>query len=1080
VTAHRERATGHAAQPDQTSARGEKVLPLSVVAAMMGGVTAQDVPLTPIVGRGAELDRLGNLLGLGGAPRPAAVVVGGDAGVGKTRLLAELHRRAEESGWRVFVGHCLDFGDSALPYLPFSEIAGRLDALDPQAAARLASTYPALARLLPGQRILAAHHQPDGRGPAGPGVGVTTGGGGVPLGAEDSSARSELFGALHEVLQGLAAQQPVLLIIEDVHWADPSTRDLLSFLFTRGFDQPAAIVVSYRHDDLHRRHPLRRTLAEWGRLPRVTRIHLDGLPDDAVRAIVRTVRPVGLDDRAVEQIVRRAEGNAFFAEELVCAPDPARALPTDLADLLLVRLDGVTEPARAVVRAAACAGRKVPHAMLAEVLHLEPYQLDEALRDAVEANILVPIDGASYTFRHALLAEAVYDDLLPGERTRLHAAFAAALAEGRVDGTAAELARHARHALDRATAIRASIEAGQDAMSVGGPEEAADHYQTALELLGGDGALVEELGVDEVDLVLRAADALVLAGHPSRAMKLLSHRVGPVRSEVTDETDVNVEHTWPVRAPRGLAGGRQTSRPPRRASGPDLEPAQRARLLTALANTALLLDDTSVSALAATSEALDLLGPEPSVLRGKVLTIHARANADRGRFDEATRVAEQAHDLAVELGAEKLQTEAATILGRLKEFTGDALASKAALTDVAERVRRSGDVVGLIRALHQLGGINMELGLPAEALEHYREAAELARDHGRRWAPYGLDARVLAAIAAYMTGRWEEVDELTDLSGESPPPLPRGLLLGVASLVAAGRGDPNGAAVVDAVRPMWSKEGWTTILATGAAIDVHGDAGDIETALRIHDEGVDQIRRLWKIDRFQAQVRFSALLIGQLAAAAARDATAAERRRLAERGEQLLTEAQEAMDNADRLGRTLGPESAAWAARLRAEHLRLRWLTGTDTPSAAEMVAAWEEAVAAFETLGHVFEAARARARLAAVHAAEGDAAAAEAVAQSAREVAERLGALPLLAELHGVTRSRQRPTGRTEPATLTPREREVLELVAAGRTNGEIAKQLFISTKTVSVHVSNILAKLGVSGRTEAAAVARREGLVG
>src|SRR5690606_2543099 len=235
-------------------------------------------------------------------------------------------------------------------------------------------------------------------------------------------------------------------------------------------------------------------------------------------------------------------------------------------------------------------------------------------------------------FRHALLAEAVYDDLLPGERTRLHAAFAEALAEGRVDGTAAELARHARHAQDRATAIRASIEAGQDAMAVGGPEEAADHYQTALELLGGDGALAEELEVDEVDLVLRAADALGVAGHPSRAMKLLSHRVGAVRSgvtdeaggsaegawpgpapagpgggEVTDETEVSAEATWPVRAPRGLSGGRR-SKPRRAASGPELEPVQRARLLTALANTALLLDDTSVSALAATSEALDLLG----------------------------------------------------------------------------------------------------------------------------------------------------------------------------------------------------------------------------------------------------------------------------------------------------------------------------------------------------------------------------------------------------------------------------------------------------------------------------------------
>ena len=186
------------------------------------------------------------------------------------------------------------------------------------------------------------------------------------------------------------------------------------------------------------------------------------------------------------RIVERAEGNAFFTEELVGRrpTGASRSLPDDLADLLLVRLDQLDDAARQAVRAAVGAGRRVPHELLAARRRPRPAPtLDAgAARRRRAATSSCPVGADSYAFRHALLAEAVYDDLLPGERVRLHAAYAVALRERRVRGTAAELARHARAAHDLATAVQASIEAGDEAMSVGGPDEAARHYEVALEL----------------------------------------------------------------------------------------------------------------------------------------------------------------------------------------------------------------------------------------------------------------------------------------------------------------------------------------------------------------------------------------------------------------------------------------------------------------------------------------------------------------------------------------------------------------------------------------------------------------------
>jgi DNA-binding NarL/FixJ family response regulator len=969
-----------------------------------------------MVGRDDELRELTDLLGIAAAgvtrAQRQAVLLSGDAGVGKTRLLVALRDHAHERDWRVLAGHCLDFGDSALPYLPFSEILGRLEVELPEVVERVATIQPTLGRLLPGRRGLET--EPSG----------------------ENADRGALFAAVHALLEQAALDKPLLLVVEDCHWADQSTRDLLTFLFTRGFEGPVALVASYRSDDLHRRHPLRRQVAEWSRLSGVERVALAPLGDADVRRLIADLDPATVDEAKVSAIVTRADGNAFFVEELVgAASQPGSWVPDDLADVLLVRLDRLGDSARQVVRVASVAGRKVSHDLLAAAAGLPAAELEEGLRQAVEMNLLVPGDG-TYSFRHALLGEAVYDDLLPGERVRLHAQYAEALRAGRAAGSAAELARHARLAHDLDTALDAAIRAGDEAMAVAGADEAARHFEQALELLA-DPARREASGVDVPRLAVRTAEVLSSAGRPHRAAALLAEQIDALPADASDDL--------------------------------------RARLLAARAGHEYVIESTYPELpLDLVQEAAGLLGDDtPGPLRASVLAIRARILTGFERYDEAQASAFDALELAERYDLSELAAEVHITLSQLNR-TGPTAGLREALATAVEHAVEAGAVHAEVRARYFLGRSHQDFGDWAGAEEWFRSAMTAAARAGVPYAPHAFESRWQLALVEYVTGDWDELLRIVDTRREQVPEIPAGLLESGRLLVEAARGQ-DVAERARALRPLWELEGGIAISSVVAEITEAARDADWHAVLEVNRDVTRSLGRIWH-EWFSARIRINALTIGALAdrlpgvPTAERAALMAEVERLDEEGHVALKM------HTDPAGHW-GPEGRAWVKRLDAETLRARWLAGTDAPEQEDLLQAWREAETLFADYGHAYELAVVRAVLASVLRATGDAAAARPYADQARDTARALGAQPLLERLRVSGSTPNRTDGPSD--TLTARESEILALVAEGRTNGEIAKQLFISTKTVSVHVSNILGKLGASGRTEAAAIARRRGLL-
>ncbi|MBZ6294149.1 AAA family ATPase [Streptomyces olivaceus] len=381
---------------------------------MLGPVETRSV--SPVfVGRTGELDTLHDALARASATggEPQALLLGGEAGVGKTRLVEEFAAAAGLRGAVVALGGCVEIGGDGLPFAPFS------------------TALRALRRRLPDELAGAARGQEEELARLLPELGDSgaPGGGGRP----DEEDMARLFELTARLLERVAADRAVLLVLEDLHWADASTRHLIAYLFRTLRTGRLVVLATYRSDDIHRRHPLRPLLAELDRLRTVRRLQLGRFTRDEAGRQIAGILAREPDPLQIDEIFARSDGNAFFVEELaVAAHEGSRTGLTDsLRDLLLVRVEALPESAQRVARIVAEGGSTVEHRLLAAVAGLGEDDLIEALRAAVNANILLPApDGDGYRFRHSLVREAVGDDLLPGERSRLNRRYAEALDAG--------------------------------------------------------------------------------------------------------------------------------------------------------------------------------------------------------------------------------------------------------------------------------------------------------------------------------------------------------------------------------------------------------------------------------------------------------------------------------------------------------------------------------------------------------------------------------------------------------------------------------------------------------------------------
>ncbi len=601
-----------------------------------------------LIGRTDELGRLAAVLRRTRDSHSAAVLVAGEAGIGKTRLISEFAEVARAAGSLVLVGGCIDLGEGGVPYAPIVEALRSWIRATPDAQ---------VARVVGPGRAELARLVPD----LGP---VHIDGPSSANALSIGSSQGRLFELLLGMLGRLAATAPVVLVIEDLHWSDRSTLDLATFLVRNVRDLPVMLVLTYRSDEIHRRHPLLPFLAELERSGRTERIELTRLDRHELAAMLRAIAGPQIDARLVDTIHARSNGNAFFAEELlVTARDRTTELPPTLRAVLLARVMGLSTEAQELLRVASAGGQRVDPRLLLSATGMDDGVLIAALRETVARQVLVPdarSEDERYVFRHALLQEAVYDDLLPGERTRLHAAFARTLeaAASAGDGSlardashASELAYHWYAAHDLPRAFDAALRAAHAAEASYAFPEALAGYERALELWERVPEMVARTGSDRVE-VLAAAAGVARFSDPARAvalfrsaLELVDESVEPVRAATLH---VRLGRAAWVNGQGDLA--LQAHRTAVRLVPAGSPPEARARALAGLAQI-LNLQDRHAEARPLAEEAVELARAAGArQIEGHALNSRAVARCQEGEIDGALGDLDDALGIAKAIG----------------------------------------------------------------------------------------------------------------------------------------------------------------------------------------------------------------------------------------------------------------------------------------------------------------------------------------------------------------------------------------------------------------------------------------------
>jgi ATP/maltotriose-dependent transcriptional regulator MalT len=951
--------------------------------------------------------------------QPSAVLIGGEAGVGKSRLVAEFGARAA-GAVRVLSGYCLELGAQGLPFAPFTGVLREL--------VRDLSA-DGLAGLLPGQgarelgRLLPELGEPGIQGDPG-------------------EARARMFEQLLGLLERVAEAGPMVLVIEDAHWSDRSTRDLLAFLIGNQHALDGVlIVVTFRSDELHRRHPLRPVLAELGRLSWVVRLELPRLTRREGHELMACLLGRAPSPDLAERVFARSEGNPLFLEALLrsdAVRDPG--LPESLRDLVLADVRRLPAQTQQVLEALGVAGQRGGHALLAAVTGLGDDSLLAALKPAVSANVLIP-DADGYAFRHALIREAILGEVLPGAKTRLHARLAETLAgdpslvpPGRA---VIEQAHHwyAAHDIPRALAS-----AWQAAAAAGRSLAYAEKLAMLARILDlwdklPDAAQVVE--ASHVSVLEAAAAAASAAGEDERgigfataALNEIDAAEEPVRAALMLKTRAE------LRLHLGLAEGIDDLR-------------QALRLVPAGA---------------------------PGAARGQVLSWLATWLSALGG-SEARAAAEEALQLSRQAGDRQAEAHALITLAGLNFSERGAVS-----LELFEQARNIADKAhvhdALLRAAINESHLLEGIGEHERARQVAGHGLASAREYGHARAT-GTILAINLAESLLSLGRWDEAAEVIEHALElSPPPGARAALLQLAGELALARGDlpravESAAASRDALVGFGYRDQNQLPLARLEA-ELHLAQDCAGEALTAAEQATDRFdlqrspRYAWPLLAVSAR----ACAVAMTVPADGRD------HELPARARRLLDRLRGA---AEKLG-AVGPLQRAHRLTFAAEAVSARH---TDSRPGADAMTAWDAAAEAWQQLGQPYPLAYAllHAGGAAVNLGDRDGAA-KRLARAA-PLADRLSAGPLREQIGSLARRARlslpsEPVGEPAPETLglTKREAEVLRLVAAGRSNRDIAAELFISAKTASVHVSNILAKLGVRTRVEAAAIAYRSGL--
>jgi DNA-binding CsgD family transcriptional regulator/tetratricopeptide (TPR) repeat protein len=991
-----------------------------------------------LVGRREEFSALVDALEQAKSGHPQCVLVGGEAGVGKTRILSAFMEHGGESDVRFLFGNCVELTDGHLPFAPVVQaLRGFVHDADPQTVTQMIG--PAgedLARLVPE-------------------LGTYGEGAGLGILAFDS-ARGRLFEAVLGLLERLGEPGGVALVFEDLHWADDSTRDLIAFLIRNMRSERLLLIGSYRSDELHRQHPLRPFLASLD-TDKVERIQLERLGRDEVRVQLAGILGAEPEEMLVDRVFERSEGNPFYVEELLATSsgDLEIGLPNTLRDALMVRVEVLSPAAQQVLRVASVAGRQVDHGLLQGVMELDEDELIAALREAVSRYLLEPGRGNdAYAFRHALVREAVYDDLLPGERTRLHSAFARVLSQRReLDGeggatASAELAYHYFAAHDLEAALVASVQAGRTAYEALAFSESCRHYERALELWEQVPDAAAKAGMEQLDILRDTGESSFLLGDAERAAALFRAAL-----DLVDTADDPVT----------------------------------AALLHERVSKSLWVGGHGQAALTECARAVELLaGEPPSAERARVLAADGQMLMVSSKFEDSKKRCEEAIEIAKRVGDRAVEGHALNTLGSAIAMLGEPDRGIECLRRARAIAYEVGNVDDIARSYTNLETmLSLVAGRFEEAAQECREGIEVTKKLGLEknfgfWLMADL-GRILWEI-----GEWDEAEAVSRGIGATGVAPTQGFVQMWLAEIATGRGHfDEASAGLDGMAEVASR-----IVDPQFLAPYYSARAELALWKRRPDDAATSVRdgfhRVDDTDDINESARLCWLGMRAEADRVQAGAMTAKERKSGEVGERASELHERARQLSERLyidGKVFAPVALAYTESAEAEYSRSLGKSDPDL---------WASAALQWEEIQHRFEFAYARWREAEAALSAGDKSRAERVAREGYQIATKLGAGPLSTEIEALARRGRLKLvssdgAKEEEATiaspidtfgLTPREVEVLRLVVEGKTNPEIAEELFISEKTASVHVSHILAKLGVSGRVEAAGVAHRLGL--